>query len=243
MFERLQVFFDFDDTLIDDNHKFEITACDCTKVIVQAFETQSPPIDEIIEEFRRVDDERLKSVPTEERFSPSRLIGSWHQCYDYLCGKYGVAAKRPTHILLEGYAMQNFEPPYYVIPGVINTLNELVRFGKYDLRLITVGSEEVQHRKIAVTELEKYFASLHFIPDGDKIPVLEKAAKEFGQHNVWMVGNSISSDVNPALQVGINVVYIPRGSWHMWKAEPFSKKFTEIKSIVQVPETLEHWKA
>lgn len=235
MFKQRQIFIDFDDTLIDDNYKFEVTACDCVKVIVQAFETQSPPIDEIINQFQRVDDERLKSVPAEERFNPSRLTGSWHECYDYLCEKYGITRKRSTHMLLEGYAMQNFDPPYYVIPNVINILNELVKFGRYDLRLITVGSEEVQRRKLAVTELEKYFASLHITPNGDKMPILEKAAKEFGQPNVWMVGNSIRSDVNPALQAGVNAIYIPRGSWHMWRAEPLNKKFTEINQLFSFP--------
>lgn len=240
-FQKKQIFFDFDDTLIDDGYKFELTSCDCAKAIVLGFETESPPIDEIIQEFRRIDLERLKSVPPEERFLPSRFITSWHLAYDFLCEKYGKSNKRSTHMMLEGLLMQNWEPPYFVIPGAVDTLMDLLHTGKYDLRMLSAGDPVIQERKVNATDLAKHFASLHFFPDGDKHSPLVEAAKEFGAGNVWMIGNSMSTDINPALRAGVNAVYIPRGSWILWKDRPFNNRYLQLKSIADVPRVLETW--
>jgi putative hydrolase of the HAD superfamily len=243
MFEKKQVFIDLDDTLIDDNYKFEMTSCDCAKVIMQAFETRAPAIDAIIEKFRTIDNARLSSIAPDDRFRPARTLGSWHQTYDDLCAEHGRSPKRSTHMLLEGYVLQNFEPPYYVIPDVFDVLNELSRFGKYELRLLSAGDPVIQDNKIEGTGLKKYFASMHFLTDGEKGSALERAAGEFGAKNMWMIGNSIGSDINPALKLGVNAIYIPRGSWHAWHAEPFNTSYVELGSIRMVPDTLEKWPA
>jgi putative hydrolase of the HAD superfamily len=36
----------------------------------------------------------------------------------------------------------------------------------------------------------------------------------------WMVGNSPRSDINPALQIGLNAVFVPHSNtWHLEHAE------------------------
>jgi len=36
----------------------------------------------------------------------------------------------------------------------------------------------------------------------------------------WMVGNSPRSDINPALQIGLNAVFLPHSNtWHLEHAE------------------------
>lgn len=242
-FQKKQIFFDFDDTLIDDNYKFEMTSCDCVKVIIQAFETRSPAIDTIINRFKSIDTERVKTVPPDQRFTPSRLSGSWHETYSVLCEEHKIEPKRSAYLLLEGYVIQNFEPPYYVIPHTVDALNELAKTGKYELRVLTSGDRTIQEKKLNVTDLEKYFASTHVLPNGEKAKVLEEAAKEFGPSNVWMVGNSIASDVNAALKVGVNAIHIPRGSWHLFNAEPLNHRFVTVDNIIEVPKALEDWKS
>ncbi len=240
-YQKKQIFFDLDDTLIDDSYKFEITSCDATKAIILGFETDSPSIDEIVQEFRRIDTERVKTLPPEERFLPTRFTTSWHLTYDFLCDKYKKPNKRATHMMLEGLALQNFEPPYFIIPSAVDVLIDLLHVGKCELRILSAGDPQIQERKVDMTDLTKHFASRHFFPDGNKYPSLEEAAKEFGPKNVWMIGNSLNSDINPALRAGVNAIYIPRGSWTVLHAEPLNDKYVELKNISEVPRTLENW--
>ena len=240
---KKQIFFDLDDTLIDDNYKFEILYCDCLRAIVLAFETRSPQLDEILQHARQIDDEHVESFAPDQRFLPARHIQTWIRCYRELCEKYQRTPKPHVEKLLESLITQGYEPPYYVIPDAIDTLNQLLHYGRYDLHIISAGGPDIQQRKLDTTNLSKYFGSVHNIPDGNKRGVLHQAVEQFGPQNICMVGNSIHSDVNPSLKLGLKTVYIPRGSWHYFKVEPINNNFTTLDTIAKLPEELErNWK-
>jgi len=230
--------FDLDDTLIDDSYKFEITFCDCIKTILLAFETKAPQIDEILQLARQLDNDKLLSWPAERRYSPERLLSTWLDTYQKLCQLHNVEAKPHVNLILEGLVMQNFDPPYFVIPGAIETLEALKEQGIYQLRLLTVGTEAIQSKKIHRTGLNKFFQEIHFVVDGDKKAVLSRLADEYGIENITMVGNSIRSDINPALEVGVRAVYIPRGSWHMFRAEPINQLYSKLSDIAELPKLI-----
>lgn len=239
MFDKKQIFFDLDDTLIDDNYKFQLTFCDCIRAIILSFETRSPQIDDILQLARKLDNEYFENVePGAEKYGPEKYSKTWIACYRQLCKENGREPKDHTEKLLEGYVYQNFEPPYYIIPDVIDVLNELLKVGKYELRIVTAGAHDAQMKKIEGTDFEKYFSSFH-ICDGNKQDILEEAVGKYGKENVWMIGNSMRSDINPALKTGISAVYIPRGTWNKFFEEPFNKEYKEIKTIAELPALLE----
>ena len=41
--------------------------------------------------------------------------------------------------------------------------------------------------------------------------------RSFDPERTWMIGNSPKSDINPALEVGINAVFVPHA--HTWSLE------------------------
>lgn len=232
------VCFDLDDTLIDDSYKFEITFCDCIKTILLAFETRAPQIDEVLQLARKLDNDKMLNWPPEKRYTPERLLSTWIETYEQLSEKYKVATKPHVKLLLEGQVRQNFDPPHYIIPGAIETLENLKQDGRYTLMLVTAGTQDVQLSKAVKTDLHKFFTQVFCVINGAKKAPLGELAKKYGQRNVIMIGNSIRSDINPALEIGIKALYIPRGSWHLFKAEPVNNDFTTLENITQVPDAL-----
>ena len=106
--------------------------------------------------------------------------------------------------------------PMEVIPGVEETLEYLATH--HDLTLFTKGDPEEQKLKLDRSGLGIYF--------GHTVVVKEKDAVSYGalvrdrnldRSRTWMIGNSPKSDVNPALEAGLNAVFIPHE--HTWRLE------------------------
>ena len=240
-FTKKQVFFDLDDTLIDEGYRFELAFCEWLRVIILAFETRSPSIDEILQRARTIDNQNLNTVPSHEKYLPQRFVKSWITCYRELCEENGHEPKKHVEDLLEAMIIQTYDPPYFIIPGAIEVLNELVRYGRYELHLMTAGGMDIQRRKVEVTDIGKYFSTIHYLPDGNKGKVLADAVQQFGKDYVASVGNSIRTDINPAIELGVHGIYIPRGTWNYLKVDPISNDFVTIDSINKVPDALDQW--
>jgi len=65
--------------------------------------------------------------------------------------------------------------------------------------------------------LQGFFEAIEIVPEKDTVTYTglihkHKIVKTHG----WMIGNSPRSDINPAMKVGLNAVYIPhQHTWHM----------------------------
>lgn len=228
---------DLDDTLIDDNFKFELTFCDCIKVIIEAFETRSPQIDEILDYARQLDNEKLITWPTEKAYSPQRLEQTWIETYEYFCQDSNVPVKEYIKQVLHGLVLKNFDPPYYIIPGAIEALDYLVDAGNV-LHLVSTGTAKIQLRKITITGIKKFFKVIHLVPGLNKEHILEDLKKQHPELKLVMIGNSMRSDINPALSLGLDAIYIPRGSWHQFVAEPINNKYYTLNDISELPQFL-----
>lgn len=227
--------FDLDDTLIDDGFKFETTYCDCMKIILQALAAKSPQIDEILYTAREMDNELIKTLPPEEKYSPERLVRVWQETYRHISEKKDIPIKKHILQMLEGYAWQNYEPLYFVIAGAVDTLIHIKNIPNVRLEVLTIGHARIQGKKITLSRLDHYFEHIEFVNGGEgKGAYLEKQVPIYGKENIYMVGNSMRSDINPALKAGVHAVYIPRGAWHHNEVESFSKEYVEVKRIFEL---------
>jgi putative hydrolase of the HAD superfamily len=105
--------------------------------------------------------------------------------------------------------------PLQLIDGVKETLDYLSP--RHDLVLLTKGDVEEQKLKIEQSGIEVYFRQIEIVPEKD-VPTYHRVVKELrvDPKYTWMVGNSPRSDINPALAVGLNAVYIPHPhTWHL----------------------------
>lgn len=121
--------------------------------------------------------------------------------------------------MVERLGMSILDEHMETIDGVAETLAAFKPH--HTLYLFTKGNHEEQRLKISRSPLAGEF-SVHIIKP-DKTPatyrdIVEKYDLE--PTTTWMIGNSLRSDIQPALQAGINAVYIPNPhTWHMEHAD------------------------
>ena len=118
-----------------------------------------------------------------------------------------------------GFAERILECPTEVIEGVPETLQYLA--GRHDLTLFTKGHPEEQKLKIDRSGLGGYFRHTAIVREKDAAAyrrLVEERSMPPG--DTWMVGNSPKSDINPALEAGLNAVFVPHAfTWELEKQD------------------------
>jgi len=130
--------------------------------------------------------------------------------------------------------------PVEPLPGVEHALAELSQ--AYRLVLITKGDLLHQEQKLAASGLGDLFTAVEIVSEKDA----STYARVFGRHGTGaaaaaMCGNSLRSDVLPALQAGAYAAHIPYPlTWAHEMADPPSghPRFAELASIAELPEWL-----
>ena len=87
----------------------------------------------------------------------------------------------------------------------------------YKLALLTKGDEAVQERRIEHSGLRPYFDIVRIVSE-KTTEAIKAVVKDLGVDppSAWMVGNSMRSDVLPALAAGVQAVWI---NAHVWEYE------------------------
>ncbi|USG60619.1 HAD family hydrolase [Sneathiella marina] len=130
--------------------------------------------------------------------------------------------------------------PVETLPNVFETLTELS--SNFRLIMITKGDLFDQERKLAQSGLGELFDVVEIV--SEKKP--EVYRRIFSQHSTaphqcMMVGNSLKSDVIPALSIGSWAVHIPHDlTWALEHAEaPLEDpKFHEISELGKLPDLI-----
>jgi putative hydrolase of the HAD superfamily len=111
------------------------------------------------------------------------------------------------------------EQPLELLEGVEETLEYLA--GRHDLTLFTKGHPEEQRMKVDRSGLAGYFAHTAIVKEKDA-HAYRRLVDERGlrPEETWMIGNSPKSDINPALEAGLNAVLVPHPrTWVLERAE------------------------
>jgi putative hydrolase of the HAD superfamily len=118
------------------------------------------------------------------------------------------------HVLQLGQRIAS--QPVTLIPDVAATIDYLA--ARHDLMLVTKGHPEEQRLKIERSGLEARFTATAVVAEKavDTYRAIV-AERKLDLTRTWMIGNSPRSDINPALQAGLNAVFIPHE--HTWGLE------------------------
>jgi putative hydrolase of the HAD superfamily len=127
--------------------------------------------------------------------------------------------------------------PIELLPGVRETLPRLAE--RTRVVLVTKGDLFHQESKLAASGLGDYFAGVEIVSE----KTAETYTKIFARHGVKaeravMVGNSLRSDIWPALQAGAWTVYIPSEfEWARERAGPpeSERRFQKLGSFAELP--------
>jgi putative hydrolase of the HAD superfamily len=125
-------------------------------------------------------------------------------------------ARREMLAQIHSRVMELERTPPKILDGVPETLAYLTE--RHRLILFTKGEPAEQAAKVERSGLQGFFEFIEIVPEKDTqtyggLVHKHKIVKAHG----WMIGNSPRSDINPAMQVGLNAVYIPHQ--HTWALE------------------------
>jgi putative hydrolase of the HAD superfamily len=100
------------------------------------------------------------------------------------------------------------EHPVELIEGVRETLEGLA--ARHTLILFTKGDPAEQRSKVERSGLGDYFREARIVAEKDAAAYRAMVDElRADPARTWMIGNSPRSDINPALEAGINAVWIP----------------------------------
>jgi putative hydrolase of the HAD superfamily len=111
--------------------------------------------------------------------------------------------------------------PIEFLPEVRETLHYLCP--RHRLVLVTKGALAEQAGKIERSGLKQYFAATEIVAEKNFATYERLIEKyELARQTTWMIGNSPRSDINPALAVGLNAVFVPHGDTWILEHEELS---------------------
>lgn len=225
---------DLDDTLIHCNKYFKQAKNEFVKKIKEWMKT--PSAEEIMQKQLEMD---LKNVEIHglisETFTDSLLT-----TYFFFCQKYGKGIKANEIEEVRNIGRSVFETEVEPFPYMYDALNKLQKDG-HQLYLFTGGDEKNQSRKIIQLGLEAYFEDRVFISAHKNNKALQKVLNKIpaNKESIWMIGNSLKTDIKPAIELGINAIHIPseiEWSYNIVDIELEQKgTFAELTSLLDLP--------
>jgi putative hydrolase of the HAD superfamily len=202
---RQSLIIDADDTLWENNIYFE-----------RAFEEFVAFLDHSSlspREIRDVLDEIEAANAKIHGYGSLNFARNLRQCYEHLVERE-VREEDPNTVM--GFAERILECPMEVIEGVPETLEYLSL--RHDLTLFTKGHPEEQKLKIDRSGLGVFFGHTAIVKEKDAAAYIRLAReRNMDPGLTWMIGNSPKSDINPALEAGLNAVFVPHA--HTWVLE------------------------
>lgn len=131
--------------------------------------------------------------------------------------------------------------PIELLEGVKETLDYLTT--RHDLVLLTKGDLEEQKLKIERSGIEGFFQKALIVPEKNEDAYRQVVEQlQLDPPNTWMIGNSPRSDINPALAVGMNAVYIPHPhTWHLEHEETVTPESSQLLVISRFAELGTHF--
>ncbi|NHM33465.1 HAD family hydrolase [Neobacillus terrae] len=232
--EKLTLIFDLDDTLIHCNKYFRDTINQFAAQMKQWFPELT--IQQIKQMQLEID---MKSI-AEHGLHSSRFPESLAATYLYFSEKYNQSVEQTKVDELRRIGQGVFEIEVQPFPHMYEVLNTLRQDGHH-LFMYTGGDKANQNRKIVQLELEAYFGKRVFIYEHKNSEALRQVLQTIkaDPKKTWMIGNSLKTDIRPALENGINAIHIPspiEWSYNNVKIDIAPKgEFLTVNSLLDLP--------
>ncbi len=194
---RLHLIIDADDTLWENNIFFE-----------QAFDEFCGFLDHSSlnpVQIRAILDEIELANAKTHGYGSLNFARNLAQCYRRLAEREILDGDLET---VKGFALRILEQPVEPLEGVPETLEYLA--SRHQLTLFTKGHPEEQKLKIDRSGLGIWFGHTAIVKEKDVASYRSLVESlRCPPALAWMIGNSPKSDVNPALEAGLNAVFVP----------------------------------
>jgi putative hydrolase of the HAD superfamily len=205
---RQHLIVDADDTLWENNIYFERAFEEFTDFL--AHSSLKP------QEVRATLDEIELANARIHGYGSKNFGRNLRECYLRLCEREVCDGDLAT---VMSFAERILECPMEVIEGVPETLEYLS--SRHELTLFTKGHPDEQKLKLDRSGLGVHFAHTAIVKEKD-CAAYTRLVTERGldPQRAWMIGNSPKSDINPALECGLNAVFVPHArTWTLEREE------------------------
>lgn len=234
---KQNILFNLDDTLSYCNRYFNLVIDEFADQMMAWFDSITE--DAIKQKQLQLDVAAISEHGLKSDRFPESFVGT----YQYYCDLTGREKKKDEILYLRELGFKVFEMPVEPIPHMNETLQHLKEEG-HELYLHTGGDEENQRRKITQLELTTFFDHRIFISEHKDTTALSDILKTIKADPTvtWMVGNSLRTDIVPALELDIHAIYIPaENEWQYNMVEvniEHSSAFLTVDSLQEVPDVI-----
>ena len=131
------------------------------------------------------------------------------------------------------FAHAILERPIELIEGVAETVKKLS--SRHTLTLFTKGDPEEQQLKVDRSGLSQYFEHTAIVKEKNELAYRRLADERgFNHAEAWMIGNSPKSDIRPALDAGLNAVFVPHErTWSLEMSE-LPKGHPRLRTVAKI---------
>ncbi|WP_028545468.1 HAD family hydrolase [Paenibacillus taiwanensis] len=238
------ILFDLDDTLVYCNKYFDAVSeqfLDLMTTWFAAYRVNAQDVQRVQSEYDITEVQKTGFVS--EHFPQSLQHTLIH--FSTLTGR---EVSQEELDLLWKLGMSVYETEVEPYPGMIDTLDKLRDEG-HELFLYTGGEAVIQQRKIDQMQLSTYFGDRIFIRQHKTTEALESIVDHLrlDRLTTWMIGNSLRTDVLPALTNGLNAIYLKQATEWAYNLVDLTVKpqgaFVTIEKLVQVPQVILDWQS
>jgi putative hydrolase of the HAD superfamily len=226
---RETLLIDADDTLWENNVFFEQT--------IEEFLTLLEPFGYSREYARHILNETERRNIRQHGYGVRSFGRSLEETYMKFAGHQ---AERATIEAIRFRVDELELKPPRVLEGVLETLDYLA--ARHRLILFTKGEPAEQAAKVERSGLHIKFDAIEIVMEKD----VATYRKMVNRHHVvksrgWMVGNSPRSDINPALEAGLNAVFIPHPSTWQFEHEEVRSGAGRLLILASFRDLREHF--
>lgn len=223
--------FDLDDTLIYTHRVFmQLTRQFLERMACLGFDDENV--------YYTLDSIDREIVESEDAYVPWAFPAAMQRTYQFYCEKYFVPYDEYEAAALADLGSSFREADYQLLPGAKPLLDVLNAAG-YILVLLMQGDYEVQNFKVRQHNLGQYF---------DEIIVVNKKTEEvynsimrlhgLAPQDTAVIGNSLKSEVAPALAVGARAILLTAAEGWQFEDEEVSGDYAVARTLAEVPELL-----
>ncbi|MEK0313927.1 HAD family hydrolase [Cohnella sp. 56] len=230
------ILFDLDDTLIHCNKYFHFVQAQFADLMTTWFAANGLTKEEALAKHNEIDIAGVHVVGFKSEHFPQSFVDT----YRHFSALHGRPTSAAEEELLWKLGLSVYEQEVEPYPYMNETLEALQDAG-HQLHLYTGGDPVIQKRKIEKMGLERFFRDRIYIHMHKNIEALKDILRmrQLRLDRTWMIGNSVRTDVLPALSCGLHAIYLKQEREWDYNVLPIdaqpSGAFLTLSSLRQVP--------
>ncbi len=226
------IIFDADNTLWETEVIYDVARDEMCEYLAAKSKTSKREI----ESFQKQRDAELHKAYA---YSASRFPRS----FEDTCSHFLPAADPNEVRHVRRIAEAVFEKKAKMFAGVEQLLRSAFA-ASYRLGLLTAGEKWVQEKRIRDFHLRGIFRAIEVV-DVKNEAAFSAFCRKYGvePEQSWLVGDSLRSDIKPALAVGLNAIWVPNANWREAEHDDLPDNprfrtvngFSDIYSVINFP--------